>query len=84
MTSKKLTDAVEEALSKIRPFLKADGGDIAVVKIEDQKVFVKFEGACSSCSINQMTLKNGVEETIKKYVPEIKEVLEIADQEHET
>lgn len=84
MTNKNLTLAVEEALSKIRPFLKADGGDITVVRIEDQKVFVKFEGACSSCSINQMTLKNGVEETIKKYVPEIKEVVEIVNQEQET
>jgi Fe-S cluster biogenesis protein NfuA len=42
-------------------------------------VYVQFEGACSSCSINQLTFKNGVEETIKKYVPQVKEVIELVD-----
>jgi Fe-S cluster biogenesis protein NfuA len=79
MTNKDLQLEVEKALSKIRPFLKADGGDISIVKIEDEKVYVQFEGACSSCSINQLTFKNGVEETIKKYVPQVKEVIELVD-----
>lgn len=68
---------VEKALEEIRPFLKSDGGDITLVGIEDDTVTVRLEGACTSCSVNQMTLKAGVETTIKKYAPEIKVVRNI-------
>jgi Fe-S cluster biogenesis protein NfuA len=70
---------VEKALEEIRPFLNSDGGDISLVSIEDGKhVTVRLEGACISCSVNQMTLKAGVETTIKKFAPQIETVVNIA------
>lgn len=78
MTEQELTAKVEEALDEIRPFLQNDGGDIALVSIEDQKVVnVQLLGACVGCSVNQMTLKMGVEMTIKKYAPQIEKVVRI-------
>ena len=66
MTTEELTLSVEKALEEIRPFLNSDGGDITLISIEDGKhVKVRLEGACISCSVNQMTLKAGVETTIK-------------------
>ena len=65
MTTEQLTEKVEAALDEIRPFLQSDGGDISLVSIDDDKfVKVKLEGACVGCSVNQMTLKSGVEMTI--------------------
>ena len=72
-----LKEKVEIALAEIRPFLLADGGDITLVEISDDTVKVQLEGACVSCNVNQMTLKNGVEATIKKYAPQIKRVVEV-------
>lgn len=78
MTSEELKIKVELALEEIRPFLQSDGGDISLVSIDnDTTVKVKLEGACVGCSVNQMTLKSGVEMTIKKYAPQIEEVLNI-------
>ena len=78
MTTKELTSSVEKALEEIRPFLNSDGGDIKLISIEDGKhVIVRLEGACTSCSVNQMTLKAGVETTIKKYAPQIETVVNI-------
>lgn len=75
MTTHELTLKVEEALEEIRPYLQNDGGDIALVSIEDDKVVnIQFLGACVGCTINQMTLKSGVEMTIKKYAPQIERV----------
>ena len=69
---------VEKALDEIRPFLQSDGGDISLVSIENDKyVTVKLLGACTSCSVNQMTLKSGVEMTIKKYAPQVEKVINI-------
>ena len=79
MTQEELTLNVEKALQEIRPFLNSDGGDISLVSIEDDKhVKVRFEGACTGCSVNQMTLRAGVETTIKKYAPQIETVVNIA------
>lgn len=75
-TSDELRSRIEKALEEIRPYLIADGGDIKIVDINSEEVMVQFEGACQSCNINQMTLKNGVEETIKRYAPQIKRVIE--------
>ena len=68
---------IEKALNEIRPFLQSDGGNIELVSLEKNIVKVRLLGNCISCSVNQMTLKNGVEMTIKKYIPEIKEVISI-------
>jgi len=79
MTSEELTLNVQKALEEIRPFLNSDGGDITLISIEDDKhVTVRLEGACISCSVNQMTLKAGVETTIKKFAPQIETVVNIA------
>ena len=72
-----LKNNIEVALDEIRPFLKNDGGGISLVAIEKNTVKVKFEGACSSCTVNQMTLKSGVEMIIKKHAPEIEKVLSV-------
>lgn len=63
---------VEEALEQIRPYLQADGGNVSLIEITSDKV-VKLEllGACKSCSMSAMTLKAGIEESIKRVAPEI-------------
>ena len=79
MTSEELKRKVEEALEEIRPFLLNDGGNISLVGIEnDTLVKVRLEGNCVGCTVNQMTLKSGVEMTIKKHAPQIEEVVNIA------
>ncbi|SHF89178.1 Fe-S cluster biogenesis protein NfuA, 4Fe-4S-binding domain [Flavobacterium segetis] len=78
MTTEELTTEVQKALEEIRPFLNSDGGDISLISIEDGKhVKVRLEGACTSCSVNQMTLRAGVETTIKKFAPQIETVTNI-------
>ena len=68
-----LLNRVNKGLDEIRPYLASDGGDISLVKItSDLMVFIRFEGACKTCDVNQMTLKNGIEQTVKKYAPEVK------------
>lgn len=79
MTSEELKMNVEKALDEIRPFLQSDGGDISLVSIDnDNSVKVRLEGACVGCTVNQMTLKSGVEMTIKKYAPQIEEVVNLS------
>ena len=66
---------VEEALELIRPYLQADGGDISLVEVtHDLVVKVKLLGACNGCPMSFQTMKNGVEQVIKKVLPEIKAV----------
>lgn len=77
MTTQETIENVEKALSEIRPFLESDGGNIKLLAIEESVVKVQLEGACIGCSVNQMTLKNGVEATIKKYAPHIEQVINI-------
>ena len=64
----------EKALQKIRPPLKADGGDIELVDVVDGIVKVRLTGACGGCPMSQMTLKMGVEKVLKQQVPEVKSV----------
>ena len=75
--NKTLENNIEVALDEIRPFLKNDGGDISLVSFDKNTVKVKFEGACSTCTVNQMTLKSGVEMIIKKHAPQIKHVISV-------
>ena len=70
---------IENALEEIRPFLKNDGGNISLISVDNDVVKVKFEGACSTCTVNQMTLKSGVEMIIKKHVPEIQKVVSVEE-----
>ena len=77
MSKSNLKEKVENALEEIRPFLRNDGGDISLIEIKNNTVKVRLEGACTSCSVNQMTLKTGVEMTIKKHAPEIQNVINV-------
>ncbi len=78
MIDQELTQKVEDALEEIRPFLQSDGGNISLLSIEEgTRVHVQLEGACAGCSVNQMTLKSGVEMTIKKHAPQIEEVINV-------
>ncbi len=66
---------IEKALDSIRPYLEADGGNVKVVEVTaDMVLLLELTGACSSCPMSSMTLKAGVEEAIKKAVPEIVKV----------
>lgn len=80
MTPDELKIKVESALDEIRPFLQSDGGDISLISIENGNlVRVRLEGNCVGCSVNQMTLKSGVEMTIKKHAPQIEQVINMVD-----
>lgn len=69
-----IADRIEKALDGIRPFLQADGGDVEVVEINGDELRIRLLGACSSCDISHMTMKAGIEDSVIKAVPEIKEV----------
>jgi Fe-S cluster biogenesis protein NfuA len=69
-----LKEKVEEVLSKIRVGLRADGGDIELVDIKENVVYVRLKGACGSCPMSTITLKNWVEANLKREIPEINAV----------
>lgn len=73
-----LLERVENALDTIRPYLETDGGNVKVLEIDENNT-VKLEmlGACGTCPMSPMTLKAGVEEAIKKAVPEIQSVVAV-------
>lgn len=76
--SPELIKRIENALEQLRPYLKADNGDVSLIDVSEKMVVrLKFLGACKSCSMSMMTLKAGIEDTIMKSVPEIKEVIAI-------
>lgn len=71
-----MREKVEAALEKVKPMLKADGGDVELVDVSDDGIVkVKLTGACGCCPMSQMTLKSGIEKVIKEAVPEVKEVV---------
>ncbi len=71
-----MKDRVEEVLDEIRPLLQADGGDLELIEVTgDGVVKVRLQGACGSCPFSQMTLKMGVEQVLKRRVPQVKEVV---------
>ncbi len=72
-----LKEKVEEVLIKVRAGLKSEGGDIDLIDIKDNIVYVKLKGACGTCPMSTLTLKNWVETSIKNEIPEIKAVLSI-------
>ena len=70
-----LEKRIEEALDTIRPYLQSDGGDVKLVNItEDFSVQLELIGACGDCSMSHMTLKAGIEQALKKAIPEINRV----------
>ena len=70
-----LETKVRNVIEQIRPYLQADGGDISFVELtSDNVVNVELHGACGSCPFSRVTLKNGVEDAMKKAIPEVKSV----------
>ncbi len=70
---------VEEVLAKVRPALQNDGGDVELVDVdvEDGVVKVRLTGACGGCPMATMTLKQGIEQVLKREIPEVKEVKQV-------
>ncbi len=76
----RLMQQVEDALDSIRTFLRADGGDVELVDVEDNmNVKLKLLGQCRTCSMSAMTMKAGIEDAIRKAVPEIRSVESVTD-----
>ena len=72
-------EQVEDAIKQVRPALQRDGGDIALVSIDESgTVKVRLNGACGSCPMSTMTLKMGVEKFLKQQIPDVKEVVQVA------
>ena len=70
-----MKEKVQAAIEKIRPMLKADGGDVELVDVSEEGIVqVRLQGACAGCPMSQMTLKNGIERVIRQEVPEVKSV----------
>ncbi len=67
-------DLIMDVIEKIRPFLISDGGNIEFKDYKDDIVYIKLTGACSNCSLIDLTLKDGIESAIKEMVPSVKEV----------
>ncbi len=79
ITDEKILLQIENALEEMRPFLEADGGNIKFVELTDQWIVkVKLIGACSSCNISMMTMKNGIEVAVKRAVPQVIQVVEVS------
>lgn len=72
-----MREKVEAALSRIRPALQADGGDVELIDVTEGVVKLKLKGACSGCPMSTMTLKHGIERVLKQHIPEIKEVIAV-------
>jgi len=72
-----MREKVQSVLNKIRPSLKADGGNVELVSVKDGVVKVKLVGACAGCPMSQMTLKMGIERLLKKEIPEVKTVVAV-------
>jgi len=71
-------DKVQEVLNMLRPYLQGDGGDVELVDITpDGVVNVRLQGACGTCPSSTYTLKMGIEEQLKQYVPGVKEVVSV-------
>jgi len=72
-----MREQVEAAISKIRPALQADGGDVELVGVEDGVVQVRLVGACNGCPMATMTLRDGIERVIIEEVPGVKQIVSV-------
>ena len=73
-----MKEKVQEVLELVRPALQADGGDVELVDVSDDGIVsVRLTGACGSCPMSTMTLKMGIERTLKEKLPEVKEVVQV-------
>ena len=78
MKSKLLLEKIETSLDTLRPYLKDDGGNVEIVEVTDEMILkLKLVGSCSTCPQSFMTMKAGIEEAVKRAVPEIKSVVAV-------
>jgi Fe-S cluster biogenesis protein NfuA len=71
---------INEALDSIRPYLHADGGDVELLSLDaDMSVVLKLSGACGSCAMSDMTMKAGIEETLRRSIPELGNITAVKD-----
>jgi Fe-S cluster biogenesis protein NfuA len=74
-----MKEKVQEVLELVRPALQADGGDVELVDVTDDGIVsVRLTGACGSCPMSTMTLKMGIERTLRDKLPEVKEVVQVS------
>jgi Fe-S cluster biogenesis protein NfuA len=74
-----MKEKVQEVLELVRPALQADGGDVELVDVSDDGIVsVRLTGACGSCPMSTMTLKMGIERTLRDKLPEVKEVVQVS------
>lgn len=74
---KTMKETVEKVLEKVRPALRADGGDVELIDITDGIVKVRLHGACGGCPMSQITMTKGIEREIKKAIPDVKKVVAV-------
>ncbi len=72
-----MQEKINAVLDKIRPSLMRDGGDVELVEVNDGTVKVRLTGACGGCPMATMTLKMGIEQILKREIPEVKEVVAV-------
>ena len=72
-----MREKIEAVLSRVRPALQADGGDVELVDVSDGVVKVKLTGACDGCAMATLTLRMGIERVLKEQIPEVKEVVAV-------
>jgi Fe-S cluster biogenesis protein NfuA len=73
---------IEQALETMRDFLRADGGDVELIDVdEDMTVKIRLLGQCKSCSMSIMTMKAGIEDAVRKAIPEIKSVSAVEEKD---
>ena len=72
-----MREQVEAAISKVRPALQADGGDVELVDVEDGVVKVRLTGACNGCPMATMTLRDGIQRVIMEEVPGVKQIVSV-------
>lgn len=72
-----MREKVEAALARIRPALRADGGDVELIDVKEGVVMLRLTGACGGCPMATMTLQHGIEQVLKEQVPEVKEVVAV-------
>ena len=79
MNNDNTIEKINEIIDSVRPYINMDGGDIKYIKYENNIVYVTIIGACIGCAFLDVTIKNGLLETLKAEIPEIEDVINITD-----
>lgn len=76
-----MRDHIERILGRIRPYMELHGGNVELADVDEEtgRVFVRLTGRCANCPLAQITLKAGIEATLKEEIPSVKEVIEVTE-----